>query len=106
MSLRNVSWQELRKIALLLGCVESRQRGDHLIMTRGDLARPVVIKMDNDLGEDLVRSFMRILGLSRAEFENHLRHFRGQKKEIKKQGSENPEKNGAKKREGPPDKGA
>ena len=34
-------------------------------MSRPGLARPVVIKMDADIGEDIVRSKMRTLGISR-----------------------------------------
>jgi hypothetical protein len=41
-------------------------------MTRPGLARPVVIKMDRDLGEDVVRSNMRTLGIDRIEFERQL----------------------------------
>ena len=46
-------------------------------MTKPGLARPVIIKMDKDLGEDLIRSNMRTLGLSRKEFEQLLRIVRG-----------------------------
>jgi hypothetical protein len=53
----------------LLGCVEERVKGDHLIMSRSGLARPVVIKMDKDLGEDIVRANTRTLGIDRKEFE-------------------------------------
>lgn len=41
-------------------------------MTRPGLARPVVMKMDRELTEDLIRSNMRTLGITRAEFERHL----------------------------------
>jgi hypothetical protein len=41
-------------------------------MTRPGLARPIVIKMDRELGEDLVRSNMRTLGIGRVEFERQL----------------------------------
>jgi hypothetical protein len=41
-------------------------------MTRPGLARPVVIKMDRDLGEDIVRSNMRTLGIDRFELERQL----------------------------------
>jgi hypothetical protein len=61
-------WQELLDVCLLLGGVVSRSRGDHLVMTRPGMARPVVIKMDKDLGEDVVRSNLHTLGVSRAEF--------------------------------------
>ena len=68
----HVTWQELRDVCRLLGCVPSRVRGDHLIMTRPGLARPIVIKMDRDLGEDIIRSNMRTLGIDRAELERQL----------------------------------
>jgi predicted RNA binding protein YcfA (HicA-like mRNA interferase family) len=70
--LKRITWQELRDICRLLGCVESRTKGDHLIMTRPGLARPVVIKMDRDLGEDIIRGNMRTLGIDRNEFERQL----------------------------------
>jgi predicted RNA binding protein YcfA (HicA-like mRNA interferase family) len=70
--LKRVTWQELRDVCRLLGCVESRIKGDHLIMTRPGLARPVVIKMDRDLGEDIIRTNMHTLGIDRAEFERQL----------------------------------
>lgn len=75
--MRRVSWQELRDVFKLAGCIEVRTKGDHLIMTRAGMARPIVIKMDKDLGEDTVRSNMRTLGLSRKEFEHMLEIVRG-----------------------------
>jgi hypothetical protein len=41
-------------------------------MTKPGMARPVVIKMDKDLGEDIIRSNMRTLGIDRKEFEKLL----------------------------------
>jgi hypothetical protein len=74
---KRVSWQELREVCRLAGCVETRTRGDHLVMTRPGLARPVIIKMDRNIGEDIVRSNMRTLGLTRREFERLLAIVRG-----------------------------
>jgi len=71
-----VSWQELRDVAKLAGCVEERIKGDHLIMSRSGMARPLVIKMDKRLGEDIVRSNMRTLGLDRKQFEQLLDQVR------------------------------
>lgn len=71
-----VSWRELRDVAKLAGCVEERTKGDHLIMSRSGMARPVVIKMDLELGEDIVRSNMRTLGLDRKQFEQLLNQVR------------------------------
>jgi hypothetical protein len=53
-------------------------KGDHLVMTKPGMARPVIIKMDKQMGEDIVRSNMRTLGLSRHEFERLLAIVRGQ----------------------------
>jgi hypothetical protein len=76
---KRVTWQELRDICKLAGCVESRVKGDHLVMTKAGIARPVIIKMDRDMGEDIVRSNIRTLGLSRQEFEELLAKIRGYK---------------------------
>jgi len=76
---KRVTWQELRDICKLVGCVESRVKGDHLVMTKAGIARPVIIKMDRDMGEDIVRSNIRTLGLSRQEFEELLAKIRGYK---------------------------
>jgi hypothetical protein len=75
-----VTWQELRAVCSLVGCSESRVRGDHLAMSRPGLARPVIIKMDKDLGEDIIRSNMQTLGLSRKEFEALIERVRRGKK--------------------------
>jgi len=71
-----VSWKELRDVAKLAGCVEERIKGDHLIMSRTGMARPIVIKMDAGIGEDIVRSNMRTLGIDRKEFERLLSQVR------------------------------
>lgn len=49
-------------------------------MTRAGMARPVAIKMDKDLGPDIVRSNMLTLGVSRKEFERLLDKVRRKKK--------------------------
>ena len=78
--MKHVSWQELRDVCKLAGCVEARTKGDHLVMTKPGIARPVIIKMDKDLGEDLIRSNMRTLGLTRKQFEAFLSIVRGHKR--------------------------
>jgi hypothetical protein len=75
-----VSWKELRDVCKLAGCVEERIKGDHLIMSRTGMARPVVIKMDSRLGEDIVRSNMRTLDIDRKEFELMLNQVRRKRK--------------------------
>lgn len=78
--MKRVSWQELRDIFRLAGWVEDRTKGDHLIMTKPGMARPVVIKMDRDLGEDIVRTNMRTAGIDRAEFEKYQNTVRRRRK--------------------------
>ena len=70
--MRPVSWQQFRKVCLLLGCIDSRQKGSHLIMTRAGMARPVVIPTHGDLTPDVLRSNLRTLGVSREHFEDLL----------------------------------
>jgi len=40
------------------------------------MARPVVIKMDSDLGEDLIHSVKRTLGLTTAQFSDLIAKLR------------------------------
>ena len=82
--MKRVSWRELRDICLRAGYFESRTTGDHLVMSRPGSARPVVIKMDSDLGEDIIQSNKRTMGLSSADFNALLDEVRGKKKGKKK----------------------
>jgi hypothetical protein len=52
-------------------------------MTRPGLARPVIIKMDDKIGEDIVRSNLRTLGVNRKEFEQLLGQVRRKRKSRK-----------------------
>ncbi len=74
--MKRISWQELRDVCKLAGCVEARTKGDHLIMTKPGMARPVVIKMDRNLGEDIVRTNMHTLAIDRKQFEQLLNTVR------------------------------
>lgn len=67
--MRPVKWEDFRKVCLRLGCIDSRQKGSHLIMTRAGMARPVVIPTHGTLAPDVLRSNLRTLGISRKEFE-------------------------------------
>jgi hypothetical protein len=60
------------------------QEPEATIMTRPGVARPVVIKMDSNLGEDIIQSNKRTMGLSSAEFDALLAQVRGQKAKKKK----------------------
>jgi predicted RNA binding protein YcfA (HicA-like mRNA interferase family) len=57
----------MRRVCLRLGCIDSRQKGSHLIMTRAGMARPVVIPTHGTLSPDVLASNLRTLGISRDE---------------------------------------
>lgn len=82
--MKRLTWKELRDVCALAGFSVSRMRGDHLVMTRPGTARPVIIKMDSDLGEDIVQSNKRTMGLTSEEFDRLLDQVRGAKKGKKK----------------------
>jgi predicted RNA binding protein YcfA (HicA-like mRNA interferase family) len=69
---RPVSWQELVALCESEGCIYDREKGDHYIMTRSGLRRPVVIPKKRDLKEDIVLSVGRTIGLSRKDIEARL----------------------------------
>jgi len=66
--LHAVKWKDLVKVCESVGCRYDRQRGDHYIMVREGLSRPVVIPMKSNLKEDIVLGILRTIGLSKAEF--------------------------------------
>lgn len=74
--MKHVKWQELRDVCRLVGCVDDRTKGDHLIMTKPGMARPIVIKMAKELGEDTIRTNMHTLGIDRKEFDQLLNTVR------------------------------
>jgi predicted RNA binding protein YcfA (HicA-like mRNA interferase family) len=74
------AWTELRDVCARLGWREDRTRGDHLVMVKDGAFRPVVIKMERDLGDDIIASNCRTMGITRKKFEGLLAEIRGQKK--------------------------
>ena len=73
-------WKKLVKLCEGEGCVRDRERGDHYIMVRPGLARPVVIPKKKDLSEDIVLSVGRTLGLTRKEIEQRLNPKKGRRR--------------------------
>ena len=65
--MRAVKWRELVKVCEREGCEFDRQRGDHYIMTKPGLSRPIVIPRKRDLKEDIVLSVAKTLGLTRKQ---------------------------------------
>jgi predicted RNA binding protein YcfA (HicA-like mRNA interferase family) len=67
-----IDWKKLVRICEGEGCLLDREKGDHYIMTKPGLARPIVIPKKNDLSEDIVLSVGRTLGLNRKAIEQRL----------------------------------
>jgi len=66
---RPIDWKELVKLCESEGCKRDREKGDHYIMTKPGMARPVVIPKKKGLKEDIVLSVARTLGLNRKQVE-------------------------------------
>lgn len=63
-----VKWKDLVKVCEGVGCKLDRQKGDHYIMVRKGLSRPVVIPKKRNLKEDIVLGILRTIGLNKTEF--------------------------------------
>ena len=63
-----VNWKDLVKVCEGIGCRLDRQKGDHYIMVRKGLNRPVVIPKKRNLKEGIVLGILKTIGLSKAEF--------------------------------------
>jgi hypothetical protein len=70
--MRPLSWQELRWICEQEGCRYDRERGDHYIMVRPGLFRPVVFPKKKALSENIVLSVARTIGLEKKKLREYL----------------------------------
>lgn len=70
--MRPVKWKELVAVCESEGCRFDRQKGDHYIMTKPGLFRPVVIPRKNNLKEDVVLSVGRTIGLTKKQIEERI----------------------------------
>ncbi len=66
-----------------LGWIYNRTKGDHYILTKAGASRPCVVKMENDLGDDIISSCCRTAGIKAVEFNARLLEHRGKKKAKK-----------------------
>jgi HicA-like toxin of HicAB toxin-antitoxin system len=64
---RPVDWDELAKLCESENCVHDRTGGDHIVMVRPGMARPVVFPRKKDLREDIVFGVARTLGISKKD---------------------------------------
>ncbi|RME86879.1 MAG: type II toxin-antitoxin system HicA family toxin [Zetaproteobacteria bacterium] len=68
-----VGWRDLVRVFERIGFRIRREKGDHIIMTKPGVHRPIVIPKYRQLGQDIIRANMRTAKLSREEFLRLLR---------------------------------
>ncbi len=66
--LRPVDYQMLVKVFEQEGFTFSRQRGDHLIVTRPGAKRPLVIPMYKAVPVFIIKNLLRTAGMSRERY--------------------------------------
>ena len=70
--MRPVDWDELARICEAEGYKFRRMKGDHYIMTKPGMTRPVVIPKKRGLKEDIVLGVGRTIGLDRKALDSKL----------------------------------
>ncbi|HED04535.1 MAG TPA: type II toxin-antitoxin system HicA family toxin [Candidatus Fraserbacteria bacterium] len=67
--LRPIAWRVLVRVFELEGFIVKRQRGDHLIMTKPGVKRPIVIKCSrHDVPVTHIRTNLTTAGISRERY--------------------------------------
>ncbi|HEY2385212.1 MAG TPA: type II toxin-antitoxin system HicA family toxin [Terriglobia bacterium] len=67
-AIKPVSYQMLVKVFEQAGFTFDRQRGDHLIYTKADIKRPLVIPMYSAVPVFIIKNLLRTAGLSRERY--------------------------------------
>jgi len=62
------SYKTLVKIFKLDGFSVSRTEGSHIIMSKPEVDRPIVIPTYNEVGVDIIKANMRSAGMSRERY--------------------------------------
>lgn len=67
-AIKPVSYQLLVRVFEQDGFTFDRQRGDHLIYTKLDIKRPIVIPMYSDVPVFIIKNLLRTAGMSRERY--------------------------------------
>ena len=70
--MRPINWDELESVCKWQGWSYSRMKGDHYIMTKPGMVRPVVFPKKKALGEDIVLNICRTIGIKKKDLEEFL----------------------------------
>ena len=71
-ALRPIHYKIFEQFLLKIGCRFVRQEGDHRVWDRLDLIRPVIVRAKKDLPVFEIKSNLRTLRISTAEYLNLL----------------------------------
>ena len=63
-----VSWKVLTKIFEADGFTLERQSGSHLVYSKPEVARPLIIPRYDEIGLDIIAANMRTAGMSRERY--------------------------------------
>jgi predicted RNA binding protein YcfA (HicA-like mRNA interferase family) len=67
-AIKPVSYQLLVRVFEGDGFTFDRQRGDHLIYTKPDINRPIVIPMYSDVPVFIIKNLLRTAGMTRERY--------------------------------------
>jgi len=56
------------KVFSVLGFEKHREKGDHIIMTKAGIKRPIVIPKYKSIGNDIIKANIKTAGITRDEF--------------------------------------
>lgn len=59
-----IHWKKFEKFLLYIGCIFTRQKGDHRICWRVGLKRPIVLPTYKSLPLFIIRNNLRLLNIS------------------------------------------
>jgi len=63
-----IHWKKLKKIFEKAGFVEERTTGDHVVMSKDGVLRPIIIPKYPEVGRDIILANMRSAGMDRKEY--------------------------------------
>lgn len=61
-------WKRLQRVFEVVGFRVERIRGDHVVMSRPGVARPIVLPRYRDVGADIILANLRTAGISRERY--------------------------------------
>ncbi|HLC18819.1 MAG TPA: type II toxin-antitoxin system HicA family toxin [Thermodesulfobacteriota bacterium] len=63
-----VHWKKLKSVFEKAGFGKERETDSHIILSKPEVPRPIVIPKYNDVGIDIIKSNMRSAGMTREEY--------------------------------------